>query len=489
MEKEEEVKDTVISSTVSSKPLPENVTEQINLFVKNNTPKIQTFKNDVTESKPQLSKGDDTNDVVNEDLKKLIVLAEGMKSVEQGTLLKQDKSVIIKQLKYIENAINKIYSVNIGHFGLKGEIYALYDKIRASTIKYINDLSADVTSDFYETLKNNDFSELGINGFYMETFHDNTPIQKKGLFSRNKSLPDKKKQLELLIKLFEATSKDGTLIDSTIVGSHKIITGGTVASDFESILNNVIPSIVAIIFYGNTAPYKPHTLSSFTTTPKPFTPPDWFCPDKKSGKKSDEKSDEKTGKKSDEKSDEKCNKDFIDFLINKILLNDKWSTKSTKSLTITTTTPLNYNVDINDFSNIFLYNIWLLIILKFILTQNSLLLPFNTELKVDYDVINGIPANYNGHYDGLKKLIEKNLEKLKTEQDKIDKMLVKFDQIKKKPLVVTSNNSFTMLRKQSKGKKGGKKHLTKKRKLLLTLKKKYKKSRHLTKKLKKKFRK
>jgi hypothetical protein len=252
-----------------------------------------------------------------------------------------------------------------------------------------------------------------------------------------------------------------------------------------------------------------------------------------------------------------CNKSFINFLIGILLTlnynpninSDKVSfdkiinafdvMNSVDGLTQTRVRVDNSKPDkikILNFSNIFLYNIWLLIIFKFILNQGYLdddliLKPRVTELGIKdnegniHNISNPTLGMYIKTFIGYIKELDKKYPMLETEEkeeeededededeDEEDEEDEDITQSKPPPKSNPqpeedgddedenreSLDSFPKMR-WSDPDGGGRKYTTKKRKPLLTLKKRYKKSRnqtkknkksrYLTKKIKKKFRK
>jgi hypothetical protein len=630
---------------------------QIKVELSKLTDSITGIKNklseDLTSESPNTP---DIKDISDNNLKKLIEFSEDVYETNTKGEKKQTNPVVNKQLEFIVNAIDNIYPVRVGKVfesSTKRELYTYYKFIRDNIKKYINDLSSDVTSSFYQLLKDdkkNDFSKLGKNGFDMKTFYidpnsktaSKRPTKPKktkkigggfGNIFSSKSPVDTKIQQKLLTKLFVATSKDGKKLndiqvakakeakknisegeEKTSEGEEKTSEGEekksegeekksegeekksegeekksegeeklSISSKFTEILNVVIPDIAAIIYYGykldynNSILYKTNktttsasnALSTGVTTigssvyhaptnlwsrlrgkkekvggapnkngngKTRFKTPEWLCkPDNVPGNVPDT-----------------CNKDFINFLIG-ILLNPNYNpninsnntsydkifsgvvfteTITDKPVRIMVMELKTKKIDIVKFSNIFLYNIWLLIIFKFILNQgyldDDLILYSHLQdtkrlpIKDNGGNIHPISTPTLGTYitETIKyiKELDKTYPMLETEEKEDDKEEGEEEEEEEEDEEEEGHGeeeddgnggdedeegekereSLDKIKgRMSDG--GGRKHSSKKRKPLITLKKRYKKSRKQTKKnkksckqtkkLKKKFRK
>ena len=473
---------------------------------------------------------------------KLNKYSEDLNKFDESQIKSYGNSVTNKQLEYIITAIDNIYlvsSTKVFKTNTKRLLYHLYEEIYVKTKKYINDLSSDVNSEFYKMLKdekNYNFSILGKNGFDMENFYHLYKLW----FSGMALPPDKKPIGELLTALFKATSKDGKRKNDTTKPTENIETR------FTTILNTVIPDIAAIILYGFSLDYKSGVLqktgkvlsqtSSAISTgitsvgskiskslPAMVNP---FTIKRMSGGFSNAETRFKPLQffqvLCHHGDPLRCCADFINFLIGMLLNVDYIEDITTNTTILNTTTgsairdlkDINIEkifihgtdpndpdfiiknnpkqpIQIENFSNIFLYNIWLLIIFKFILNQENLDNVFEPKTPaVEYQLkimdisgnvisINPPPTAPPGtpiKATDLGIYIEHAILYI-TEFNKkfINPTLEKFDQTKKKGGNLLNFTS--------------RKYLTKKNKKMLTLKKtlkkKYKKSCYLTKKIKK----
>jgi hypothetical protein len=622
-----------------------HVESNLSSLTQNLTKMVEDITKKIPTETPPTSNDTESENLENPKLKKLVDLSNEIDRTDKTQIKKQGNPVINKQLKFIVDAIDNIYPVRFGKVfksSTKRELYTYYKLIKGNIVKYINDLSSDVTSNFYQLLKDdkkNDFSKLGKNGFDMKTFYiDPTsktataktkkppkkPTKKSisfgggfGNIFSSKSPVDTKIQQKLLTKLFVATSKDGKKLDDIqkekIKQSQKEKEEGkteegkteegeeTISSKFEEILNVVIPDIAAIIYYGYKLDYNNsilHKTGKTTTAASSAVKSGvsaighsvYHAPgklwthirgnsnrDSESGivsvggqvggenKNGNGKTRFKTPEwlcKPDDVPDI-CNKSFINFLIG-ILLNPNYNPninsdkvsfdkifKVTSILTsIEDPTIMRLHIDnlmpdkikILKFSNIFLYNIWLLIIFKFILNQgyldDDLILKTRvTELGIKdnkgniYNISNPTLGMYIKKFIGYIKELDKKYPMLETEEKEEEE---DEDEDEDEEDEEEENGGKENGGKENGGEEegdrddeekgddeeegdenrgsldslrsrmsdvdgGGRKYTTKKRKPLLTLKKRYKKSRnqtkknkksrYLTKKLKKKFRK
>ncbi len=504
---------------------------------------IPIFK-DITDAKDDDKKPTGSDDISNIE-SELQKYGEDLIETEESQIKLYGKTVTNKGLEYIIQAIDAIYPVSptkVFNTNTKRILYRCYQDIYVKTKKYINDLSSDVNSKFYIMLKDNDFSKLGKDGFDMENFYHLYKLW----FDGTDISPDKKPIGDLLTNLFKATSDDGKSKNDAIETS------------FTRILNVVVPDIAAIIYYGFSLDYKSGTLkqtgkllsaasssistgisslgskfsNSLPTMVNPFTK-------SRVGGMNNAKKRFMTPKWVDCSNkplvgsltrDDVCNQEFITFLIG-MLLNQNYNTEIasetdiTKNGTVITDVKdfefLNlfdyttadsfppyvineHTIKIKKFSNIFLYNIWLLIIFKFILNQNDLDNIFEPKTPAvpktptvpgthatEYellimnmtraDVINPSPGGGKPPpATDLGLYIEHTIKYIKDfNTEIIFPELEKFDQTKKKGGNLSQFTSSKYLTKKNK------KMLT----LKITLKKKYKNSYYLTKKIKKKFRK